>query len=176
MKLPHYAALAFAVLLGAPSLHAQDFPKLKPGLWQIERVQTQPPPAANAPSSRTELCTDEALQKEMLDMGQGVMKGMCSKHEFKISGNKGAGESVCDMGGTKMSSRSTMTITGTTAYRTEVHTAFDPPMNGMRENTAVIDAKYLGACKPGQKPGDVTLPGGQTMNMRDMMKGTTKDK
>ncbi|HVO90858.1 MAG TPA: DUF3617 family protein [Casimicrobiaceae bacterium] len=162
------AWFALSLMVVAMSVHAQDFPKLKPGLWRIERLQNQPA-NANSPVNRTEFCTDEALQKEMLDMGQGIMKGMCSKHEFKITGNKGVGESVCDMGGTKMISRSTMTINGSTGYRTEVRTTFDPPMNGMKESISVIEAKYVDACKPGQKPGDMTLPNGQTMNMRDMM-------
>jgi len=156
-----------AALLAGPA-YGQDFPKLKPGLWQIERTQTDPP-APKGLNTRTEFCTDEALQKEMINMGQGIMKGMCTKHEFKITGSRGAGESVCDMGGTKMTSRSTMVINGDTGYRTEVKTTFDPPMNGMAQNTSIIDAKYVGACKPGQKPGDMTLPNGQTMNMRDVL-------
>jgi hypothetical protein len=161
-----YASLLLAI--AALPLHAQDFPKLKPGLWRIERTQSDPAPA-KGPPQRTELCTDETLQKEVLEMGQGVMKGMCSKYEFKITGDRGSGETVCDMGGSKMTSRTTMTINGTTGYRAEVHATFAPPMNGLKESNSVIEAKYLGACKPGQQPGDMTLPNGQTINMRSML-------
>jgi hypothetical protein len=32
-----------------------------------------------------------------------------------------------------------------------------------------IEAKWLGACKPGQKPGDIMMPGGMKMNIKDML-------
>ena len=33
-----------------------------------------------------------------------------------------------------------------------------------------IEAKWLGACKPDQKPGDIVMPGGIKMNVKDMEK------
>ena len=33
-----------------------------------------------------------------------------------------------------------------------------------------IEAKWLGACKAGQKPGDIMMPGGMKMNITDMEK------
>ena len=33
-----------------------------------------------------------------------------------------------------------------------------------------LDAKWLGACKPDQKPGDIVMPGGLKMNIIDMEK------
>ena len=44
-------------------------------------------------------------------------------------------------------------------------------MNGMSTTTMRMDARYLGPCKPGQKPGDMVmqgLPGGIDLN--EMMK------
>ena len=75
----------------------------------------------------------------------------------------------CDLGVTRMQSQSVMTLVGNTAYHTEAHATFDPPMNGMKESNTLIDGKHVGACKPGQQPGDMTLPGGQTINIRQMM-------
>jgi hypothetical protein len=40
---------------------------------------------------------------------------------------------------------------------------FDPPLKGMKESSTIIDGKHVGACKPGQQPGDMTLPSGQTI-------------
>ena len=70
-----------------------------------------------------------------------------------------------------MVSQAVMTLTGNDAYRTEAHATFDPPMNGMKESTTVLEGKHVGVCKPGQQPGDMTMPNGQTMNIRQMMKG-----
>lgn len=39
-----------------------------------------------------------------------------------------------------------------------------------RDTTMTLEAKWLGACKPGQKPGDIVMPGGFKMNVRDMDK------
>ena len=34
------------------------------------------------------------------------------------------------------------------------------------ESDSVIEGRHVGACKPGQQPGDMTLPNGQTINIR----------
>ena len=39
-----------------------------------------------------------------------------------------------------------------------------------RDTTTTIEAKWLGACKPDQKPGDIVMPGGLKMNVKDMEK------
>ena len=142
---------------------AQDYPKLKPGLWEMERSAGSGAPQLN----KMTMCLDATVQKQMFEMGAGTMQGMCSKHEFKMSGNRGTGDFICDFGGSRMHSTSTMTMTGDTSYRTEIHTTYDPPFMGQKENRMVLTARHTGACKPGQRPGDMVLPNGQTMNMRD---------
>jgi hypothetical protein len=39
-----------------------------------------------------------------------------------------------------------------------------------RDSTTTIEAKWLGACKGDQKPGDIMMPGGIKMNVKDMEK------
>ena len=39
-----------------------------------------------------------------------------------------------------------------------------------RDTTMTIEAKWLGACKPDQKPGDVVMPGGFKVNAKDAEK------
>ena len=39
-----------------------------------------------------------------------------------------------------------------------------------RDSTTTIEAKWLGACKPDQKAGDIVMPGGVKMNVKDMEK------
>ena len=150
------------------AVSAQDFPKLKAGLWST--TMTVPGQAKQEPRVST-LCLDDSMQQEMFKMATGMMAGMCGKHDLKVSGNKVTTEAVCDLGGTKMVSQSVMTLTGNSAYRTEARATFDPPMNGMKESATVLEGKHMGACKPGQQPGDMTLPNGQTMNIRQVMKG-----
>jgi hypothetical protein len=42
---------------------------------------------------------------------------------------------------------------------------------GRSQSKMVITARNVGPCKPGQRPGDLIMPNGQTMNMRDVMNG-----
>ncbi len=158
-------AVLFAVAATARAA-ADDFPKLKPGLWETTTSTTRG--SAGAPRAST-LCLDDSVQKEMYKVSMGMMSNMCSKYDLKHVGDKMTSDMVCDLGGTKMQSRSVMTFAGNTAYRTEAHSTFDPPMGGMKESTTIIEGRYVGPCKPGQRPGDMTLPNGTKMNIRQMM-------
>ena len=156
---------AVALIAAAATVGAQDFPKLKAGLW--ETTTTSLGREKQEPRVST-LCLDDSVQQEMYKMSTGTMAGMCSKHDLKVTGNRVTTDAICDFGGTKMQSQAVMTLSGNTAYHTEAHATFDPPMNGMKDSTTVIEGKHVGACKPGQQPGDMTLPNGQTMNIRRM--------
>jgi hypothetical protein len=153
-----------ALLACALPAAAQDYPKLKPGLWEMERSSDR---ATTSHPNRMTMCLDESVQKDMFDMGAGAMKGMCSKHDFRMSGNRGTGEFVCDIAGSRMHSKSTMVMSGNTGYRTEIKTTYDPPFMGQTETTTVLTARHVGACKQGQRPGDMVMPNGQTINVRD---------
>ncbi|HET7031755.1 MAG TPA: DUF3617 family protein [Casimicrobiaceae bacterium] len=160
------AALLAAATAAAAAAAADEFPKLKAGLWQVNMTSGKPD---GRPPRVSTMCLDDSVQREMYRMSTGMASGMCSKHEIKIAGNKVTTIANCDLGVTKMQSQAVMTLTGNTAYHTEARASFDPPLNGAKETNTVIEGKHVGACKPGQKPGDVTLPDGQTINVRQMM-------
>jgi hypothetical protein len=40
----------------------------------------------------------------------------------------------------------------------------------LRDTTTRIDAKWLGDCKADQKPGDIMMPGGFKLNVKDAEK------
>jgi hypothetical protein len=159
------AALGVAALAAAALALAQEFPKLKPGLWEMSLIGQRD----GQPPRLTTICLDDTLQQEMYKVSTGMMAGMCSKHDIKVAGNRVTTIADCDLGVTKMRSQSVMTLNGNAAYRTEAHATFDPPMNGTKESTTIIDGRNVGACKAGQQPGDMTLPGGQTINVRQLM-------
>jgi uncharacterized protein DUF3617 len=162
-----WVALAFIAHALASESLAQDFPRLRAGLWEMQRSADR----ATAQPNRMTICLDDTVQKQMFDMGNGAMAGMCSRHDLRFSGNRGTGDFVCDIAGSRMHSKSTIVLTGNTAYRTEIHTTYDPPFMGQKESTTVLTAQHLGACKTGQRPGDVVMPNGQTLNVRDIMGG-----
>ena len=163
--------LTFAILLPPsplrPSRPPTTYPQLKPGLWEIDAQQQR---ASDRPKRRR-CAIDATVQKEMFDMGAGAMKGMCSKHDFRLSGGRGTGDFVCDMGDSKMHSKSVMVMNGDTGYRTQIHTTYDPPFMGIAQIDTVVTARRLGPCKPGQRPGDMTTANGHDRQLRDVLKG-----
>ena len=162
LALPLVTALSFAA-----STVAQDFPKLKPGLWSQLTTTVGRPKAQ--PQAST-LCLDDSTQQYVYRMSLGMMAGLCSKHDLKVAGNKVTIDAVCDLGVTRVQTKSVTTLNGDTAYRTEAHAVFDPPLKGTpRDSVTIIDAKHVGPCKDGQQPGDMTLPNGQQMNIRQWM-------
>ena len=160
--------LVLVLLLPLGAQAAQEYPKLKPGLWEMTTANSR---NKDRPAQKSTICLDASLQQDMIRMSTGMMQGMCSKLDMKYVGNTFSGEATCNFGGSTMKSKSVMTMIGDSAYRTEAHASFDPPMGGMAQSDTVIEGRQVGACKPGQQPGDMTMPNGQTMNIRNMMGG-----
>ena len=156
-------ALVMLLLAAATGARAEDYPKLKAGLWEVSsRTSVQ---AKDEPPLRSTMCLDDATAREMYRASQGMMAGMCSRFEVKQSGNRFLSEAECKFGDSKMVARSTMTLAGDASYRIEGNSTYDPPFMGMKESSTVVEARHAGACKPGQKPGDITTAAGQTINI-----------
>ena len=161
-------ALVLGIAAGALACvaQAQDYPKLKPGLWEVSsRTSAQ---AKDEPPLRSSMCLDDASAKEMYNASQGMMAGMCSKFEVKRDGNRYLSEATCTIGQSRMVAKSTMTLSGDASYRIEGTSTYDPPFMGMKDASTTVDAKHAGPCKPGQKPGDITTATGQTINIRNL--------
>jgi hypothetical protein len=153
---------------------AQELPKMKPGLWETTTA-TGAQKGGPGHMSKTSMCINESVQKEMMAFSQN-MGAQCSKNTTRRDGNKYIGEAECNFGGSMMKSQSVATFTSDTAYRVESRATFSPPMGGMSESSTTQDAKFVGPCPAGIKPGDMNM-GGRTMNISDMakmMKGMKK--
>ena len=158
-----------ATLLAASVATAQEYPKLKAGQWDLTLDRGK---AANgAPPMKTTMCTDDAVQREMMTMGAGMTRDTCTKLEFKRDGARFLGSAECKFGESKMTSRSVMTLTGDTAYRTEINATFDPPFMGMKDSQTTLEGKFAGPCKDGMVPGDILTAGGQKFNVKNIGQG-----
>ena len=151
---------------------AQDMPKMKPGLWETTS-STAGQKGAPAHTSKTTMCLNEAVQKDMMDFAKS-MGAQCSKNTTRRDGNKYIGEAECNFGGSTVKSQSVTTFSGDTSYRVESRATFSPPMGGMSESSTTQEAKFSGPCPAGMKPGDMTMPGGRTMNITEMTKMMNK--
>jgi len=154
--------LAFAVITASPAL-ALDLPARKAGLWDITMSVES---AGSVPAQGMQQCIDAATDKLMNDMGGGMSRQVCSKQEVKTAGSTITVDSVCQVGNSSMTSQAVVTGDFNSAYNVKV-TSQGGPSGGMKMN---IDAKWLGACKADQKPGDIIMANGMKMNIVDMQK------
>lgn len=153
------SALAFA---------QSDLPKRKSGLWELK---TQTDAAKPGPAGNTmHMCIDQNADQQWMKMGNDRSKDGCSKQDYKVEKDRIVVDSVCKVGQSVATSHAVFSGKYDSAYRVEAQSTYDPPMMGRKESKTVIDAKWVGACKAGQRPGDVIMSNGMTMNMNDMMK------
>ena len=158
-------AIAFLGSVDATAF-AADLPVLKSGLWELSRSTSQEPETKRL----TTMCLDESVQAEMREFGLGMAKELCSKSDRRVEGNRLIIDAVCKLGVTTMTTHSVMTFSGNTAYHTEGSATYDPPMMNTSESKSSIDGKWIGDCKAGQQPGDITLESGQTINIKSMIR------
>lgn len=161
------AALCLCLGAATTTALALDYPPRKPGLWEmrVSEVGDKAPPQVIAQ------CIDAATDKLMRDMGQGMSKDMCSKNELRADGPRLIADSVCKMGPTTTTTRAVITGDFSSGYRMETKSRYSPPLAGKAEADTLIESKWVGPCKPGQKPGDMDMGGGMKMNVLDMMGG-----
>jgi len=161
------ALCAIALLpVAAPAL-AIELPKRKSGLWDITAAQ---PGAPAAPSGQ--VCIDEKTDDLARQLGSAAMQ--CSKQEMSRDGEAYVVDSVCRIGESTATTRARITGTFDAAYQVDVDSKYEPALMGMREGRAIVTARWLGPCRPGQRAGDMTLPGGVTINILDTPGATPK--
>lgn len=156
-------------IAGANLSFAQSMPKMKAGMWENTVMSDAAGTKGKGEPTKSTMCIDDTVMEQMMKMGQGMAQAMCSKNTSQISGNKMTGSVECKMGSSTINSTSVTTFNGDTSYRTESKSVYTPPLYGMKENVTVTEAKYVGACKAGMKPGDINTMG-ITMNIMDMNK------
>ncbi len=157
-----FLALALSTLAFAAP---KEMPARKPGLWEIKmQVPGMPQPMVS------QQCIDEKTDDLMQQRGQAQARQQCSKNAMRRDGDKVIVESVCGFDKTTATTTAIFQGDFKSNYRGEINTTYAPPMQGMKSSKQTMEAKWLGPCKPGQKPGDVIMPGMGSMNIKDMMK------
>jgi len=153
-------ALVLAVSFAGPAA-AIDLPTRKAGLWEIKMVLENSQVAPPAMQHCIDAATDKLLH-EKFSVGQES----CSKHDISRSGNTFVIDSSCKFGNMATTTHAVFEGDFDSAYTVNVSTTLD---GGVKKNMT-MQAKWLGPCKPDQKPGDIEMPGGMKMNILDMPK------
>ena len=152
-------------LLPAAGARADELPLRKAGLWEMKMVKS----GSILPSMTMQHCTDETTDKEMSTVLTPLSKEVCSRREVQKTATGYISDSVCTASGVSMTTHSDITGDFNSAY-TVKFTSHTEGAVGQHEVASSIEAKWLGACKPDQKPGDVVMPGGLKMNIHDIDK------
>ena len=160
-------ALGLVALLSVHGAAAEELPVRKPGLWEMKVMRA----GSTAPDMTMQQCTDETTDKEMSTAFAPMSKEMCSKKDIQKTATGYVSDSVCGISGVSITSHSEVTGDFNSAYTVKTTSHGDGvPAAAKGEHETTIAAKWLGACKPDQKPGDVVMPGGLKLNIKDMEK------
>ena len=160
-------SLSAAVLLAPVSAGAVELPVRKAGLWEM-KVQNA---GAPKPEMTMQQCTDETTDKEMSTSFSPMAKDICSKQDIQKTATGYVSDSVCGIAGMTIKSHAEINGDFNSAYTVKSTSHSEGgPGGGARDSTTTIEAKWLGACKPDQKAGDILMPGGMKINIKDMEK------
>ena len=100
-----------------------------------------------------------------------MSKDMCSKQALQKTATGYVSDSVCNVAGMTIKSHAEINGDFNSAYTVKSSSHSEGGMAGAgRDSATTIEAKWLGACKADQKPGDIMMPGGMKMNIKDMEK------
>jgi len=159
MPAPRFVPLVAAALaLATLAANAADLPRRKSGLWEIATANQQGQPFA------AQMCVDQKTDDLTRQLaGVGVT---CSKQNVRReSATRYVIDSVCQFGESTATSRAVFTGSFESKYDVDITAKYVPPMMGISEGRSTINARWISACKPGQRPGDIILPNGMTMNV-----------
>ena len=164
-------AVVVLVALAAPLVSAAmiDLPKRKSGLWDMTMSREGGTPGPQP--GKMQMCIDEKVDDLTKQIGQSAAREMCSKTDFRREGDRIVSDSICKFNQSTVTTHMVLTGKFDSEYQADMQTRFDPPMMGMAQSHTVIKGRWVGPCKPGQRPGDMVLPNGMTINVLDAEKG-----
>lgn len=150
----------------APAMAAEvEVPNRKPGLWEMKMVNS------GMAGLTMQHCTDEATDKQLRTVYSPMAREVCSKNVVQKTATGYITDAVCTVGGVTMNSHSVIKGDLNSAYSIHVSSEQQGAPSVVPERTSMtLEAKWLGPCKPEQKPGDIVMPGGFRLNINDMDK------
>src|SRR5215470_12775001 len=165
----HAASIAAWSVIGIAPAGALDLPARKAGLWEVKMAFE----GRNLPPQVMQQCIDAATDKMMSAFGSNLRQDMCSKQDVQKVGNTLVVDSVCQIGGATTTSHAVVSGDFNSGYSVKVSSTRTggpaipgAPADGKSNMT--IEAKWLSACKPDQKAGDMIMADGRKINIVDM--------
>ena len=165
---------ALGLICAIPAL-AFDMPARKPGLWELKMDFE----GRKIPATVMKHCTDATSDKVMNSNFGGTAQQACSKQDITKTATGMVMDSICKFGEGTTTTHAVMTGTVDSGYTVDVQSKREggraiPGMPAGGSSHMTITAKWLGPCAAGQRPGDVTMANGMTINMLDIQKTMPK--
>lgn len=160
------ASSAMFVIAVAQTAWAEPFemPNRKPGLWEI-KVNL----GAQLPAMVVQQCTDETTDKDMATSFSPMAKDMCASQDMKKTATGMVVDATCTVNGLTSVSHTEINGDFNSAYTVKVSSKNSGAPAGVpAEAVTFMEAKWAGACKADQKAGDMIMPGGAKINIKDM--------
>jgi hypothetical protein len=146
---------------------AEELPVRKAGLWEMKIVKT----GSQLPDLTMQHCTDPTTDKEMSDSVSPLAKQICAKRDIHKTATGYVSDSECTVAGVSMTTHADIVGDFNSAYTvTSMSHSDKGPTGKPLDTTTKIEARYVGACKADQKPGDIVMPGGFKLNVKDAEK------
>jgi len=158
-------ALGIMMFCGGATAFADpvEMPNRKPGLWEV-KINA----GAQMPAMTMQQCTDANTDKDMSTTFSPMAKEMCSKQDMKKTATGMIIDSTCKIGGVDSTTHTEINGDFNSAYTVKVSTQSSSGPAGAREASTMMEAKWAGPCKADQKAGDMIMPGGVKINIKDM--------
>lgn len=160
-------ALAFLLALPAAGAPVSDpFPPRKPGLWELKGDL----PMLPGQQVTARRCIGPRGEGDPLAQGSAELRD-CNEPRVTRRGSELVVDMVCRVEGSRATSRGVFTGDFQNRYAGRLDTTYAPPLRGMTTSSTNLEARRLGPCLPGQKPGEteVAMSGG-TLNLQDVLK------
>jgi hypothetical protein len=140
--------MTFGLAPFAASAQITELPLRKPGMWE------QKMELGSGQSMTMKMCIDEETEKQFSALGKAKAKD-CSQDVQKV-GDGYTFKATC----------AGKTVTGKATGDFDKEVKIDIESEGQH---MVSNQTYLGACPADRKPGDVEMPGGQVVNMKNLI-------
>jgi hypothetical protein len=159
------AALAIAASALPAAAQNVELPQRRAGQWEIRM---------NLPGRgeiEVQHCTDEATDRDMMQAGLNMSRDMCQRFEMRREGAGFVMESVCQFGQMRSSSRAVFSGDFQSGYSMQLTGTTEGGPQGRSETNLTQTARWVSAeCRGGLAPGDMLMPGGMRVNVREMMR------
>jgi len=149
-------------LIGTTAANAAELPTRKAGLWEINMS------FSNRAGQNVQQCIDASTDAMLQSSAGPFAQAACSKRDIQRTGDGFVMDSTCTVAGKTATAHSVISGSFDNAYTMTVTSQSDALPN--YNLTMTLTGKWLGPCTANQKPGDVIMPGGIKVNIRDLQK------